>query len=101
MEESKTLSKMTPPVYADVGKPARDLFSKGYHFGLLKLECKTKTPSGVEFTADMTNNSDTNKVAGNCEVKFKVPEYGKVTSFFLFYSSAIILMLYNMQINIY
>ncbi|CAG0889947.1 unnamed protein product [Darwinula stevensoni] len=67
---------MAPPVYADVGKPARDLFSKGYHFGMLKLECKTKTPSGVEFTADMTNNSDTNKVAGNCEVKFKVPEYG-------------------------
>nr|P82945.1 RecName: Full=Voltage-dependent anion-selective channel protein; Short=VDAC; AltName: Full=Outer mitochondrial membrane protein porin [Doryteuthis pealeii] len=26
-----------PPVYADLGKGARDLFSKGYNYGFSKL----------------------------------------------------------------
>ena len=29
---------MAPPKYGDLGKQANDVFSKGYHFGLLKLE---------------------------------------------------------------
>ena len=32
------LHKMAPPKYGDLGKQANDVFSKGYHFGLLKLE---------------------------------------------------------------
>ena len=42
---------MAPPSYADIGKQARDVFGKGYHFGLVKLDVKTKTTSGVEFNA--------------------------------------------------
>ena len=29
---------MGPPKYGDLGKQASDVFGKGYHFGLLKLE---------------------------------------------------------------
>lgn len=29
---------MAPPKFGDLGKQANDVFSKGYHFGLLKLE---------------------------------------------------------------
>ena len=33
---------MAPPTYADLGKAARDVFGKGFHFGLVKLDVKTK-----------------------------------------------------------
>jgi len=67
---------MAPPVYADLGKSSRDVFGKGYHFGLLKLNCKTKTSTGVEFTSGGSSNLDSGKVLGNLETKYKIPEYG-------------------------
>lgn len=67
---------MAPPVYADLGKSARDVFGKGYHFSLLKLECKTKTSTGVEFTTGGSSNLDSGKVVGNLETKYKIGEYG-------------------------
>lgn len=67
---------MAPPVYADLGKQARDVFSKNYHFGLLKLDLKTKTDSGVEFASALTKNSDSGKAFGNLETKYKVKEHG-------------------------
>ena len=39
---------MSPPSYVDLGKSARDVFGKGFHFGLVKLDVKTKTGSGCE-----------------------------------------------------
>uniref|UniRef100_A0A8C2FD68 Non-selective voltage-gated ion channel VDAC3 n=1 Tax=Cyprinus carpio TaxID=7962 RepID=A0A8C2FD68_CYPCA len=36
-----------PPAYADLGKSAKDIFSKGYGFGAVKLDLKTKSQSGV------------------------------------------------------
>ena len=80
---------MGPPKYGDLGKQASDVFGKGYHFGLLKLEVtvlcqnilnhiqpivqvKTKTDTGVEFTSGGSSNIDSGKVAGNLETKYKV-----------------------------
>ncbi len=65
-----------PPTYADLGKSARDIFGKGYHFNLMKLEVKTKTPSGVEFNAGADNTIDAAKMAGNLETKYKYKERG-------------------------
>ncbi len=67
---------MSPPVYADLGKPSRDVFGKGYHFGSLKLDIKTKTSTGVEFNSVATSTIDTAKVTGNLETKYKLKEYG-------------------------
>jgi voltage-dependent anion channel protein 2 len=67
---------MSPPSYNDLGKNARDVFNKGYHFGLLKLDCKTKTKSGVEFSSGGSSNQDTGKVFGSLETKYKVSDYG-------------------------
>ena len=64
--------KMAPPKYGDLGKQANDVFSKGYHFGLLKLEVKTKTDTGVEFTTGGSSNMESGKVAGNLETKYQV-----------------------------
>lgn len=67
---------MGPPKYGDLGKQASDVFGKGYHFGLLKLEVKTKTATGVEFTTGGNSNIDSGKVAGSMETKYKVKELG-------------------------
>jgi len=67
---------MAPATYGDLGKSAKDLFGKGYHFSLLKLDVKTKTASGVEFSSGGTSNTDSGKVEGNLETKYKFAEHG-------------------------
>ncbi len=62
---------MSLPPYGDLGKSSRDVFGKGYHFGLMKLDVKTKTNNGVEFNSTATSNSDNGKVSGNLETKYK------------------------------
>ncbi|XP_062366436.1 voltage-dependent anion-selective channel protein 3 isoform X2 [Cinclus cinclus] len=66
-----------PPSYSDLGKSARDVFNKGYGFGMVKLELKTKSSSGVlEFTATGSSNTDTGKASGSLETKYKVKDQG-------------------------
>jgi len=65
-----------PPCYGDLGKSARDIFSKGYNYGFFKMECKTKTSNGVEFTTNGNQNQDTNKTDGALETKYKLKDYG-------------------------
>lgn len=67
---------MAPPSYNDLGKSARDLFSSGYHFGLIKLDVKTRTKSGLEFSSGGVSNQDTGKVFGTLETKYNIDEYG-------------------------
>ncbi|XP_046407249.1 voltage-dependent anion-selective channel protein 2-like [Ischnura elegans] len=69
---------MAPPTYGDLGKASRDVFGKGYHFGHIKLELKTKTEDSVDITAGGTLNQDTGKVFGTLETKYKVKDYGMV-----------------------
>lgn len=38
---------MAPPKYDDLGKEAKDLINKNFHFGVVKLEGKTKAKNGV------------------------------------------------------
>ncbi|XP_029915253.1 voltage-dependent anion-selective channel protein 3 isoform X2 [Myripristis murdjan] len=65
-----------PPAYSDLGKSAKDIFSKGYGFGVVKLDLKTKSQSGVEFATSGSNNTDSGKSAGHLETKYKVKELG-------------------------
>uniref|UniRef100_A0A8C9GH94 Voltage-dependent anion-selective channel protein 3 n=1 Tax=Piliocolobus tephrosceles TaxID=591936 RepID=A0A8C9GH94_9PRIM len=37
------------PTYCDLGKAAEDVFNKGYGFGMVNIDLKTKSCSGVEF----------------------------------------------------
>jgi len=68
---------MAPPTYSDLGKSAKDVFSKGYNFGLFKLECKSTTSGGVEINSGGTHSLEDGKVTGSLETKYKVPSYGK------------------------
>eukprot|EP00178_Gracilaria_changii_P021694 TRINITY_DN64348_c0_g1_i1.p1 TRINITY_DN64348_c0_g1~~TRINITY_DN64348_c0_g1_i1.p1 ORF type:complete len:145 (-),score=26.84 TRINITY_DN64348_c0_g1_i1:30-464(-) len=67
---------MAPPCYTDLGKSARDLFTKQYQFGLIKLDVKTKTPSGVEFNVNGNSNNDTGRVFAHLETKHFLSDYG-------------------------
>lgn len=68
--------EMSPPPFSDLGKKAKDVFGKGYHFGLIKLDCKTKTATGVEFNTGGTSNQESGKIFGSLETKYKVKDYG-------------------------
>ncbi|XP_066570260.1 voltage-dependent anion-selective channel protein 3 isoform X1 [Amia ocellicauda] len=65
-----------PPSYADLGKSAKDIFSKGYGFGVVKLDLKTKSQSGVEFSTSGSSNTDTGKAAGSLETKYNMKDLG-------------------------
>ncbi|XP_063067694.1 voltage-dependent anion-selective channel protein 2-like [Engraulis encrasicolus] len=65
-----------PPSYGDLGKSAKDIFSKGYGFGIVKLDLKTKSQNGVEFNTSGSSNTDTGKTGGNLETKYKMKELG-------------------------
>jgi len=67
---------MAPPSYSDIGKSARDVFGKGYHFGLVKLEVKSKSASGLEFVAGGNTTTDGGKVNGSLETKWACKESG-------------------------
>lgn len=62
---------MAPPSYSDLGKQARDVFSKGYHFGLWKLDCKTRTSSGIEFNTTGHSNQDREKFSVHWKLSTK------------------------------
>jgi hypothetical protein len=47
-------------------------------YGFFKLECKTKASNGMEFTTSGNHNSDSGKVSGSLETKYKWSDYGKL-----------------------
>jgi len=67
---------MAPSSYSDIGKQARDVFGKGYHFGLVKLDVKSKSSSGVQINASGSSSTDGSKVSGSLETKYKIAEHG-------------------------
>nr|XP_038936522.1 voltage-dependent anion-selective channel protein 1-like [Rattus norvegicus] len=64
-----------PPTYTDLGKPTRDVFTKGYGFGLIKLDLKTKSENGLQFTSSGSAYTETTKVNGSLETKYRWTEY--------------------------
>lgn len=67
---------MAPSSFSDIGKQARDVFGKGYHFGLVKLDVKSKSSSGVAITAAGSSSTDGGKVSGSLETKYKLADQG-------------------------
>jgi len=67
---------MAPPCFGDLGKQARDIFNKNYHIGLMKLDCKTKTSTGVNFNVSGTSNNDTGRINAHLETKYVVKNHG-------------------------
>lgn len=64
------------PSYADLGKNAKDLFTKGYHYGQVKLEASSKAANGTEFKTVCSSPNDTGRISGSVEGKQKWRDYG-------------------------
>lgn len=67
---------MSPPQYSDLGKAAKDLFDKGFNYGFTKVDLKTKTGNGIEFTSKGASTNETGKINGSLETKFKQSKHG-------------------------
>jgi len=61
-----------PVKFTDLGKDTKDLLGKNFHFGVVKVEAKTKSLSGVDFTLDGCHNLASGNVASGLEFKAKV-----------------------------
>ncbi len=71
---------MSPPLFNDLGRSAKDLFSNGYNLNSVKLDLKTKNAAGVEFNSSGVSHLDSGKVLGSLETKYKFKEYGTYLS---------------------
>jgi len=67
---------MAPPQYADLGKTAKDLFNKGYNYGTVKLDVKTRTKNEIDFNLTGEHNTDVQKSIGTLEAKYKSAAHG-------------------------
>ena len=67
---------MSPPLYADLGKQARDIFGKGFHFGLTKIDVKTSTSSGLLLNSMGQSVNEIGKVTASLEGKYPLPGKG-------------------------
>ncbi|KAI6241391.1 Voltage-dependent anion-selective channel protein 3 [Aphelenchoides fujianensis] len=78
----RAAAAMAPPTFADLGKQARDLFSKGYNHGVLKVETTTRgNESGtVEFKTNATHSLANQQLGGNVDIKYKIPSHGVVVT---------------------
>ena len=46
-------------------------------YGVYKVEAKTKSAAGIDFTVNCSSNHDTKKFVGSLETKYKWSDYGK------------------------
>lgn len=63
------------PTHADLDKSARNVFTKGYGFDLTKLDLKTKSENGLEFTSSRSTYTENTNVNGSLETKYRQTEY--------------------------
>lgn len=66
----------SPPLFSDLGKQAKDLFEKGYYFGLIKINCQTKTRANVEFKCGGSSNQESGVVLGFLHTIYNVKKHG-------------------------
>jgi len=61
-----------PPSFADLGQAARDLLFKGYNYGTVKMDLKTKTSNGLSVSSGGRSHLATGKTNGGVELKLPV-----------------------------
>ncbi|CAH8867367.1 unnamed protein product [Trichobilharzia szidati] len=66
---------MIPPSFSDLGKDARDLLTKKFHFGLYNFQCTTKH-NDIEFKANISDGPKPNKMYFDLQQKLSYPKYG-------------------------
>ncbi|XP_028408425.1 voltage-dependent anion-selective channel protein 2-like isoform X2 [Dendronephthya gigantea] len=74
------MASKAPPKFDDLGKEARDVFGKEFGYGFFKLDAKTISKKGVDFTTALSSSNETGKVTGNLETKYKNAKHGLTLS---------------------
>ena len=67
---------MAPPKFGDLNKQVTDIFNKGYCINQYKLDIKTRTANGINFTTTGEHNPESGRTAGSLEAKYVAPKYG-------------------------
>ncbi|CAL8143752.1 unnamed protein product [Orchesella dallaii] len=62
------------PTFSELGKECKDLFQKGYHIGLFKINVKNTTCHGIEVTTSGTHTIDDKSGKGEVQIKAKYPQ---------------------------
>ncbi|GAN09528.1 voltage-dependent ion-selective channel [Mucor ambiguus] len=65
-----------PVAFNDIGKPAKDLLTKDYPVGGVKLEVKTTAPNGVTFKVNGNRDNKTGIIVGDLETKWADKQNG-------------------------
>jgi len=65
---------MSHPEFSDVGKTAKDLLEKDFNLGKTKLESKTTSAQGVEFTTTF-ERSNSDFIKGELKTKYKTDSF--------------------------
>lgn len=73
---SEEAKKVAPQKYADLGKEARDLFSKNFHLDTVQSKATTKSTEGCQFATEGKHDVTTGNTIANLETKFKYEPYG-------------------------
>lgn len=58
-----------PVKFSDLGKDAKDLLEKNFHFGVVKIEGKTKSKSGVQFITKGNLDTESGNITGGLDGK--------------------------------
>jgi len=64
------------PSYSDLGKDCIDLFSKGYHIGLFKINVKNETCHGLQIKTSGVHKMEDKSATADVEVKMPLPIKG-------------------------
>jgi voltage-dependent anion channel protein 2 len=67
---------MAPPKFGDLGKACNDVFNKGYNYGFLKVDTKTKPGTGFSFGSSASQNTATGRLFGSLELKYELKDQG-------------------------
>lgn len=71
------LDMAVPPTGAHLGKSTRDVFTKGYGFGLIKPDLKPKSENGLQCTSSVSANTEpTTEVSISLETQYRCPKHG-------------------------
>jgi hypothetical protein len=68
-------NEMAPPSFGDLGKSARDILTKTYNFGFLKIDSTTRSGQ-LEFKTNASHDQLSKNFGGGLEVKYDFPKHG-------------------------
>lgn len=74
----KAVKMVIPPTYGDIGKSAKDLLTKGFNHGQVRIDWKNKLKPDAELNVNGIHTNDTGKLTGSTEMKWSKNGCGAV-----------------------